>query len=165
MADRLAPLEAPFSPDVEKTLEALMPPGVPPLLLFRTIAHNPRVLAKIRAGNLLDRGSIERRDRELVILRTCARCGSEYEWGVHVSVFARRFGLSEEEIASNQMMAPENLARDLTIGTAGEVIDRIKRYEDLGYDEFSFWIDSGMSTERKRASLSRFIDEVMPAFG
>lgn len=72
--------------------------------------------------------------------------------------------LSEEEIAGNKMMAPENLARDLTIGTADEVIDRLKRYEDLGYDEFSFWIDSGMSAERKRASLGRFIDDVMPAF-
>jgi len=44
------------------------------------------------------------------------------------------------------------------------VIDQVKRYEDLGYDEFSFWIDNGMSGERKRASLNRFIDDVMPAF-
>lgn len=72
--------------------------------------------------------------------------------------------LTDDEIAANAMMAPDNLARDLTIGTAQEVIDRIKRYEDLGYDEFSFWIDSGMSAERKRASLARFIDDVMPAF-
>ncbi len=73
--------------------------------------------------------------------------------------------LSQAELDANAMMAPENLARDLTIGTAQDVIDRIKRYEDLGYDEYSFWIDSGMSAERKRASLARFIDEVMPAFG
>ena len=73
--------------------------------------------------------------------------------------------LSDEDIAANKMMAPENMARDLTIGTASEVIDRIKRYEDLGYDEFAFWIDSGMSAERKRASLARFIGDVMPAFG
>ena len=73
--------------------------------------------------------------------------------------------LSEDELAANKMMAPENMARDLTIGTAQDVIDRIKRYEDLGYDEYSFWIDSGMSFERKRASLRRFIDDVMPAFG
>jgi alkanesulfonate monooxygenase SsuD/methylene tetrahydromethanopterin reductase-like flavin-dependent oxidoreductase (luciferase family) len=72
--------------------------------------------------------------------------------------------LTEDEIASNAMMAPENLKRDLTIGTAREVVDRIKRYEDLGYDEFSYWIDSGMSADRKRASLARFIDDVMPAF-
>lgn len=67
-------------------------------------------------------------------------------------------------MAANKMMAPENMARDLATGTAQDVIDRIKRYEDLGYDGFSFRIDSGMSTERKRASLSRFIDDVMPAF-
>lgn len=72
--------------------------------------------------------------------------------------------ISAQDMAGNQMMAPENMARDLTIGTAQDVIDRIKRYEDMGYDEFSFWIDSGMSTERKRASLARFIDDVMPAF-
>lgn len=72
--------------------------------------------------------------------------------------------LSDQEIADNKMMAPENLARDLTVGTKQEVIDRLKRYEDLGYDEFSFWIDSGMSAERKKASLNRFIDDVMPAF-
>ena len=72
--------------------------------------------------------------------------------------------LSEEEMAGNAMMAPDNLRRDLTVGRPQEVIDRIKRYEDMGYDEYSFWIDSGMSAERKRASLSRFIEDVMPAF-
>lgn len=72
--------------------------------------------------------------------------------------------LSEEELAANRVMAPENMARDLTIGTTQQVIDRIKRYQDLGYDEYSFWIDSGMSAQRKSASLARFIDDVMPAF-
>ncbi len=72
--------------------------------------------------------------------------------------------LSEEELDANTLMAPERLRRDLTIGTPGEVIDRLREYERLGYDEFAFWIDSGMSAERKRASLARFIDEVMPAF-
>ncbi len=72
--------------------------------------------------------------------------------------------LTDEEVTANEMMAPANMRRDLTVGTPTEVIDRIKRYEDLGYDEYSFWIDSGMSAERKRASLGRFIDDVMPAF-
>lgn len=72
--------------------------------------------------------------------------------------------LTDAEMQANEMMAPENLHRDLTIGTPGEVIDRIKRYQDLGYDEFAMWVDSGMSHERKRDSLARFIDHVMPAF-
>ncbi|MGI9365838.1 MAG: LLM class flavin-dependent oxidoreductase [Rhizobiaceae bacterium] len=72
--------------------------------------------------------------------------------------------LSEEDFAANTMMEPQNMQRDLTMGTARQVIDQIKRYEDLGYDEYSFWIDSGMGYERKRTSLARFIDDVMPAF-
>ncbi len=98
MNERIPPIEPPFPEEIADDLAAMMPPGVPPLALFRALAHNPRVLRKIRAGNLLDRGSLERRDRELVILRTCARCGSEYEWGVHAAVFARRVGLDEAEI-------------------------------------------------------------------
>jgi len=34
----------------------------------------------------------------------------------------------------------------------------------MGYDEFSIWIDSMMPFERKKASLERFIKDVMPAF-
>ena len=49
-------------------------------------------------------------------------------------------------------------------GEAPEVIERVKSYEAMGYDEFSFWIDSGMSFDRKKASLERFIRDVMPAF-
>jgi hypothetical protein len=44
------------------------------------------------------------------------------------------------------------------------VIDRIRAYEALGYDQYSFWIDSGMSHAKKVKSLRLFIDEVMPAF-
>ncbi len=72
--------------------------------------------------------------------------------------------LTQEEIEGNERMSPAAMRRDLTMGMAREVIDRIKRFEDMGFDEFSFWIDSGMSAERKRASLMRFIDQVMPAF-
>ena len=71
--------------------------------------------------------------------------------------------LSDAEMDSNAMMAPDNMARDLTIGTAQEVIDQIKRYEDLGFDEYAFWIDSGMSAPRKRDSLARFLNAVDPA--
>lgn len=72
--------------------------------------------------------------------------------------------LTEEELMANKMMSPENMQRDLTMGTAQEVIDQIKRYEDFGYDEYAFWIDSGMDFDRKRCSLERFINDVMPAF-
>ena len=98
MSQRIAPVEEPYPKEVAEDLAAMMPAGVKPLVLFRTLAGNPRILRKIRSSNLLDRGSLDRRDRELAILRTCARCGSEYEWGVHTAIFARRFGLAHTEI-------------------------------------------------------------------
>ena len=72
--------------------------------------------------------------------------------------------LSEAEMAALEMFSPAVMAENLAIGTPRAVIDRLKRYEDLGYDEFSLWIDSGMTSEKKQASLARFIDDVMPAF-
>ena len=72
--------------------------------------------------------------------------------------------LTKLEISQNKIITPENIANDLTVGTVTKVIDRIKRYEDMGFDEFSFWIDSGLSGQRKKNNLARFINEVMPAF-
>src|ERR1051325_4907547 len=86
---RLPPREPPHDPTTIEDLVKLMPPGVPPLRLFLTLAHNPRVLHRVPKGGLLDPGSLALRAREIVILRTCALCRSEYEWGVHVRFFAR----------------------------------------------------------------------------
>lgn len=97
---RITPAEAPFEPAIAENFARIMPPGIEPLKLFRTMARNPRVIQRMFAGSLLDKGTIELRDREIIILRTCARCRSEYEWGVHVAMFAQRAGLSEREIAA-----------------------------------------------------------------
>ena len=72
--------------------------------------------------------------------------------------------LSEEEMAKIEMYSPANMLANNVVGTPQEVIARLKHYESLGYDEYSFWIDSGMSFEKKRRSLELFIDQVMPAF-
>ena len=100
MPARIAPLAPPYPPEIQKAFDAIMPPNVPPLILFTTLARNPHVYAKFRAGSLLDKGSLTLREREIVIDRTCARCGSEYEWGVHVAFFAAPAGLSPREIAA-----------------------------------------------------------------
>jgi len=98
--NRIPPLDPPYDDGLAAALAAMMPPGVEPIRLFRTLARNPRVLSRIRGGNLLDRGSITAREREIVILRTCARTGSEYEWGVHAAFFAGRVGLGERELVA-----------------------------------------------------------------
>ncbi len=75
-----------------------MPPGMAPLMLFRTIATSPRAWEKFSAGSLLDKGPLSLREREIVIDRTTAICGCGYEWGVHAALFAERAGLSPEQV-------------------------------------------------------------------
>ncbi len=95
---RIPPQQAPYALQVQQWFDRLMPPGVAPLLLFRTLARNPRVFERFMAGGLLDKGSIPLRQREILINRTCARCRCEYEWGVHVAFFGERAGLTLEEL-------------------------------------------------------------------
>jgi alkylhydroperoxidase family enzyme len=103
MTPRIDPLSPPYPPRIAERLGAMMPPGVPPILLFRTFVRNfPMTSAMGGWGSyeLSKRLSLSLRDREIVIDRTCARCGCEYEWGVHVGFFAGRAGLSGEQVTS-----------------------------------------------------------------
>ena len=87
---RLPALQAPFEPAVGELLGAMMPPGAPPIGLFRTMVRNLPMTAAMHgfgAYELSRRLTVSLREREIVILRTCAGCGAEYEWGVHVEVF------------------------------------------------------------------------------
>ena len=100
---RIQPLNPPYERDVATRLEAMMPPGVPPILLFRTFAKNPsmaRAMGSWGRYELSKELSLSLRDREIVIDRTCARCDCEYEWGVHIAFFADRAGLSREQVSS-----------------------------------------------------------------
>jgi 4-carboxymuconolactone decarboxylase len=101
---RLAPLEPPYEPDIEAMLQKWMPPGSPlePLILFRTLAVHDELVARMRplGAGILGHGRIDPREREIVIHRTCARAGAEYEWGVHVEAFGRPLGLTDEQIAA-----------------------------------------------------------------
>ena len=72
--------------------------------------------------------------------------------------------LTAEEMAAMPQYSPDAVRKALVIGQPDEVIGRLKNYEALGYDQFSIWIDSGISFERKRKSLDLFIQHVMPAF-
>jgi len=97
---RITPAEPPYPPAIANALERIMPKGVPPLVLFRTMARSPRVFEKMFAGGLLDKGALGLRQREIVIDRTTARLGAEYEWGVHIAFFADKAGFDDAQIAA-----------------------------------------------------------------
>lgn len=110
------PCEPPFPTGVADDLAALMPAGIPPIALFRVLAHNQRILSRFRAGRLLDAGMLSMRERELLILRVCHQCGCNYEWSIHATVFAAKAGLTDADLqatlhpsAANPLAARERL--------------------------------------------------------
>jgi alkylhydroperoxidase family enzyme len=108
VAARIAPANPPYPAEAQARFDALMPPGVEPLMLFRALARDQRLFQRFMGGGLLDRGHLTLRQREVVIHRVTARCGSEYEWGVHAAFFAKRAGLDAEQLRSIVRGTPED---------------------------------------------------------
>jgi alkylhydroperoxidase family enzyme len=96
-APRIAPLQPPYPPEIQQQFDRIMR-GAPPLKLFRMMAGHARAWEKFRGGSLLDRGPLSLREREIIIDRTCARTGCEYEWGVHIAAFAEAAHLTDEQV-------------------------------------------------------------------
>ena len=99
---RIAPLNPPYPADIREQFDRIMR-GAEPLVLFRVMAGHARAWEKLRAGSLLEGGPLALREREIVIDRTCALNRCEYEWGVHVAIFAAAAKLSEEQIRATVM--------------------------------------------------------------
>lgn len=108
---RIDPVTAPYDDVAGALLAAMMPAGLEPIGLFRTFVRNPTMSEAMHGWGTYELGrelSIPLRTREIVIDRTTARCGCEYEWGVHVAFFAERAGFDADQI------------RSLTHGSAGD---------------------------------------------
>ncbi|QPF74606.1 carboxymuconolactone decarboxylase family protein [Roseateles sp. DAIF2] len=129
-AARLAPALPPFDPEVAERLDSLMQ-GRPPLRLFSTLARDPRLFKRFFAGGLLDPGHLSLRQREIVIDRTTALCGAEYEWGVHVALFGRRAALSEEQVRATVAGAPDAACWDASERVLLRLCDALHRDCDI----------------------------------
>jgi alkylhydroperoxidase family enzyme len=101
---RIAALEPPYEPETASLLAKWMPPGndIEPLRLFRTLAVHQELASRMRplGAGILGHPRLDPRDREILILRTCARAGAEYEWGVHALAFAKPLGLSDAQLTA-----------------------------------------------------------------
>jgi alkylhydroperoxidase family enzyme len=75
-------------------------PGEPKALnLLGTLAHHPDLATAFHTfnGHILVGTTLSLRQRELVVLRTAAVRGAEYEWRQH-ALLAGKFGLGEEDV-------------------------------------------------------------------
>ena len=144
---RIAPVEPPYAPDVAEALAKMMPPGMEPLNLFRTLARNPRIGDRFRVlgSGILSRGAVDPLEREIVIHRTTARCGCAYEWGVHVVFFGRTVGLTEAQIAATVHGGPEDPAwtprQSLLIRLADELHETSTVSDPLWSELAKHWSD------------------------
>jgi hypothetical protein len=97
MTARVAAIEPPFAPELQAIFARMMPLGVPPLTLFTMLASDRRLFDRFRKSGFLDKGHLTLHQREIVVDRTTALSGSEYEWGVHIAFFADRADLNEAQ--------------------------------------------------------------------
>lgn len=74
---RIAPVAPPYSAPVAAALERIMPPGVPPLGLFRTLAANRVPRERTRGAARALRGAIS---RVLIARGRRLHCGLRRQW-------------------------------------------------------------------------------------
>lgn len=132
---RMAPAET-IDDDVQAAIDAVMQ-GNPPLALFTTLARDRRLFNKFFSGGLLDRGHLTLRQREIVIDRTTALCGAEYEWGVHVATFAGPARLTPEQVTSLAHGAADDGCWDESEATLIRMCDALHREATLDDDLWS----------------------------
>ena len=69
-----------------------------------------------------------------------------------------------EELSEREQYDPKMMVENLMIGSPDEVIEKLKRYEMAGVDEFVYFSSMGLGHQRQKESLALFCNEVMPAF-
>jgi alkylhydroperoxidase family enzyme len=124
-------------PDTGPRIDPLDPDDVPhllgetrPLNIFLTLARNEELFTSFLSlgSYLLSRkGTIPRREREIVILRVGWRSGSDYEFGQH-TLIGRHVGLTDDEIA--------RLATDGVDGWSAEDAALLSMSDELCRDNF-----------------------------
>lgn len=133
---RVAPLDPPYPVESADVLGRLGPP----IALFRVFARRPQ-----RAEGILGWGryylsrecALSLRHRELVIDRTTARCGAQYEWGVHITGFAAKAGLTDAQVTSLATGSPDDSMWSADDAAVIRAVDALHESSDLGDEEWT----------------------------
>lgn len=101
MQPRIRPVSDPDEDQIARLAKTPLDEDDAPLNVFATLAHRPRLMARVNAlgSCLMFKSLIPGRERELVILRTAATIGCDYELTHHRSLAAAS-GLTDAEIES-----------------------------------------------------------------
>jgi alkanesulfonate monooxygenase SsuD/methylene tetrahydromethanopterin reductase-like flavin-dependent oxidoreductase (luciferase family) len=69
-----------------------------------------------------------------------------------------------EALGNRDEYNPKMLHEHLMFGTPDEVIAKLRLYEELGVDQFTYYASMGLGQKEQKRSLELFINEVIPAF-
>lgn len=118
---RITPLPVAERDERTADLLASLRLGDDDMNLFATLARHPRLLKRWSqfGGLLLFGGTLSDRDREVLILRTAANTGADYEWGHHTGL-ARAAGLTGDEIEALAGAEPDVSTDDLLLVRAAD---------------------------------------------
>lgn len=133
-SQRLPLRPPPYEPAVEQAIRHSAFSGLSPLNLRLALAQEPSlsVAFQAMAHVVLFKGSLTEREREIAIIRTGALTRSEYEWGMHVSIYAEKCGLSEAHITDLTIGRPDAqrwAPRELAIV---QMVDELHHHSTIG---------------------------------
>lgn len=138
---RVAPVSPPYDEETQAALDLLGPP----IQLFRVMARRPGLAHGVAGWGrhyFSRRSALTLRQRELVIDRTTALCGADYEWGVHVAHFAEKADLDPAQLASLAHGTPEDpcwVAADRAVLRA---VDELYADADISDTTWSALVDA-----------------------
>jgi alkylhydroperoxidase family enzyme len=97
---RIGLLQKPWPEEFAAVAAKVAAPGSDPLSLFTAVGQSQKALERFLGGAVAGKGALDFHTREVVIDRTAARTGCEYEWGIHTKLFAAKAGLSDAQVRS-----------------------------------------------------------------
>ena len=69
-----------------------------------------------------------------------------------------------EQLEGREQYDPAMLEVNLMFGSPERVIEKLKKYEALGVNEFIYYASMGLDHASQQKSLRMFVNEVMPEF-
>jgi alkylhydroperoxidase family enzyme len=124
---RLALRSPPYEPQVQRLIDSQAFAGLSPGNLRLALAHHPRLALAFQAlaHAVLFQTDLDERHREIAIIRTGALTRSEYEWGMHVSIYGERCRLTEPQIQELTHVSTALLLSDALWSPADRLVVRV----------------------------------------
>lgn len=117
----------PYELEVEKVVGKSSFSDLSPQNLRRVLANHPTLAASFQAMAhvILFKSELPERQREIAIIRTGALTRSEYEWGMHVSIFGEKCNLDASQIDALSLCKSWRDLSELTWTPAERLIVRM----------------------------------------